>query len=145
MEKYIGPKKVMGISEVEEKTPLKNEMIKVLFEDGTSQVMPKVRYELITTDTPSDLTTVQNKIRARVSAMLYSTLHEYGVLMGEVNGISDAMFDLVNNGYEKAREIKFGFEHLELPLIEINNILLQNASENSDGVASTGGGSDTEN
>lgn len=144
MEKFIGPKKVMTVVELEEKTPLGNDMVKVCFEDETFLVMPKVRYELISSEVISDLTEVQNKVRARVGSMLYSTLHEYGVLMGEVNGISDAMIDLVNNGYEKAREIKFGFEHLELPLIEVNNIL-KNETKNSDGATSTGSGSDTEN
>lgn len=145
MDKYIADKKVVAVEElVEIKTPLENVMLKLIYEDGSIELMPKVRFDLLATDVISDLTEVQNKVRARVAAMLFSTLHEYGVKMGEVNGISDAMFDLINNGYERAKEVKFGYEHLELPLIVVNNIL-KDATKNSDGATSTGSRSNTQN
>jgi hypothetical protein len=139
MEQYIGEKKVRTVvGPLEEKTPIGNDMIKVIYVDNSEEIMPATRFELLKTEERSDATTVQNKLRSRVAAVIYSNLHEFGVKMGEVNGISDAVFDLVNNGYERARTVKFGFDHMDLPLIEINKILLNATVKSDDGVTSTG-------
>ncbi len=133
MEHYIANKKVLTvIGPLDQKTPAGNEMVKVAFEDGTEEIMPKTRFELIVTEEKSDATVVQNKLKMKVGAMLFSVLHEYGIKMGETNDISDAMIRLVNTGYEKARDIKFGSEFLDLPLIEVNKILLENATNKQD-------------
>jgi len=139
MEQYYGNKKIMGVYPLEDKkTPAGSEMVRIMFEDGTEETMPKVRCELVCTETVSDLTTVQNKLKARVGAILFSTLHEYGVKMGEVNSMADAMVQLVVAGHSKAQEILFGYEYGDLPLGEINNILLKNAKQSDNGTPSTG-------
>lgn len=136
----------MGVTPIDTKTPAGGEMVKVIFEDGSDETMPKVRFELLVTSEVSDASTCQKKIRARLGAMLYSTLHEYGIKVGEVNGISDAMVDLVNAGYKKAEEVLFGYETSEVPLLEINSILLKyNAEKATDGATSPGGEPDSVN
>ena len=132
MEQYIAENKIVLVTEVEGKTPAGQMMVQVEFENGTKEIMPKERLELICTEEISDATEVQNKIKARVGAMLFATLHEYGIKMGEINGVSDAMFDLANNGYTKARDIIFGVEHDLLPLNKINNILIENGKSTTE-------------
>jgi hypothetical protein len=124
MDTFIGEKRIASAAVIEEKSPAGNEMVKVVYEDGAEEVMPKLRSELLISDKRSDASTVQSTLKVRVAAMMYSTLHEYGVKMGEVNSIIDAVTLLVNSGYDKARTLKFGFEFDQLPLIEINKILL---------------------
>ncbi len=139
MEKFIADKKVLTVEVLtDEKTPVGSEMVKIIFEDSTTEIMPKVRFELIVTDTISDATTVQKKVSSRVGAMMYSTMHEYGIKMGEINNVTDACVSLANAGYERARDALFGFEFLDLPLIEINKTLIHATSKSNDGASSTG-------
>lgn len=147
MKNYIEDKKVMGTSVFEgEKTPGGNEMVKVMFEDGSEEIMPKLRYEMIVTEERSDASTVQQTIQQKVGAVLFGVLHEYGILMGEADEVINTAANLVNAGYEKARDIKWGFPHRYLPLNEVNKVLIENhAKQSSDGTASVGGGADPEN
>lgn len=145
MEKYIGEKKILGVVEIaleSDQTPSGNIMVSVNFEDGTKETMPKNRFEMIVTDQVSDASTVQMILRNRVGSLVYAMLHEYGVLYGEAEEILNSVSTLVNNGYEKARDIKWGYEHRLLPLNETNKVLKEyNAKQNSNGTASSGSGS----
>lgn len=142
MKQYIGEREVLGVEESIGKTPGGNEMVKVLFTEGASEIMPKARFELIVTPEVSDASTVLSKLQARVGAVLFGSLHEYGVKWGEVNGMSDAMVKLCENGMEKASDLLWGCDKPSIPLNAINKILVDNyAKQNSDGVGSEGGGS----
>lgn len=143
MEQYIEKKRVIGVVELDEKTSAKSDMVEVNFEDGTKEKMPKARFELIATPEVSDATKVLEKLKARVGAVLFGMLHEYGVKWGEVNQMSDAMVKLCENGMEKASDILWGYDKPGIPLNEINKILLENhAKQNSNGAGSEGSGSD---
>lgn len=143
---YIADKKVLGTGILEnQKTPAGKEIVEVLFEDGSKEVMPKLRYEMIATNEISDATGVQNKIASHVGATVFGTMHEFGILLGEVEEVLNQVSNLTNSGYEKARDIVWGTEHHKLPLNKINTILLENyAKENTNGTSSTGSGSDSE-
>lgn len=145
-QQYIAEKKVLGVEKVEEQTPAKNEMVKVLFEDSSVEIMPKMRFDIIVTNKISDASTVQKTLKEKVSATLYGALHEYGVKYGEADEIINYAADLVNVGYEAARDIIWGFEHRFLPLNEINKVLVKNnAKQSNNGVGSEGGGADIVN
>lgn len=145
-EQYIADKKILGVTESEIKTPGGVNMIKVLFEDNTFEVMPRMRFEIVVSDKMSDATTVQNSIKDAVGKSLFLVMHEYGVKTGEIDGVLDQCTEFVNNGLKKASDILFGFERADITLNTINHILLeQHAKENNDGVSTTGGGADTEN
>lgn len=142
MEKYIAENKVITVTILDsKKTPLGNELVKVSYDNGSEEIMPKVRFELISTDSISDASTVMEKVKARVGSMLFSTLHEYGVKWGEINGIMDTTVALVDNGFIKATDIKWGCEKEYISLLSINDILKENydtATKDTDGTASTG-------
>jgi len=128
MEQYIGNEKIFTVHEVEEKTPSGESMVKVSFENGKSEIMPKKRLELINSLEVSDATKVQETINKTVSSMLFAVLHEYGIKMGEVNGVIDSTVKLVNSGLSKASDILWGFEYPDLPLNKVNEILLKNGN-----------------
>ncbi len=148
-EKYIGARKVIGISVVDGKsTPLKNEIIKVTYEDGTSEEMSKKRYDIIATDTVSDATSAGDLIRKEVGSYIYAVMHEYGIKYGEIDAILDQVTLLVNNATEKATNILYGVEHpSERTLLCINDILIKKheSEENTNGSPSDGSGSDSKN
>lgn len=134
---YIGKKRIITVIELDEKTPAGSDMVEVCFEDSTKEKMPKVRFELVATMELSDDTIVMQKLLARVGAVLFGTLHEYGARWGEVNAMSDAMVKLCENGMEKASDIKWGCDKPNISLNEINKILVENnAKQNSNGASS---------
>lgn len=147
MEKYYADKKILGVTVLEDvKTPSGADIVKIIFEDGSEQITSKARYDLIVTDEISDLSTAQQKLNARVGSLLFSTLHEYDIKLGEVNAVSDSMVQLVEAGHSKAASYLWGASYLDIPLLSVNKILLQHATEKSnDGATSAGGGTDTEN
>jgi len=146
MEQYIKEKEIMTVIVLDEKTPNENDMVEVTFVDGTKEIMPKMRFELIATEEPSDASTMQQTVIARVASLCYGTLHEYGIKMGEVNGIMDAVTSLVNEGFTRAQDIMWKADYLNIPLINVNKVLLDERNKNNtDGAASSGSGTDTEN
>ncbi len=145
MEQYIADKKVLGVTQLEDiTTPGGAGMVEVLYEDNSKEVMPVARFDIIKTEAISDASTVQKTIKERVGSMLYSILHEYGIMFGEVEGCVDTCVNYANAGLEKSTDILFGKTQKFLPLIEINNILIKHAKESGDGATSTGGGADSE-
>lgn len=131
MDKFIGEKQVLGVEESIGVTPGKNPMVKVLFQDGTSEFMPKLRFEMIVTNNKSNASEVQNTLNTKVGGVLYGVLHEYGILMGEADQLINECANLVNSGYEKARDIKWGFQHRFLPLNEINKVLVESLKKDA--------------
>lgn len=141
MEKYIGEKKVMFVPNLleGEKTPGGQEIVEVNYEDGSKEIMPKLRFELIVTDVVSNTSEVQEKIKTKVGATLFGMMHEYGLKFSEVDGVLDTCTNLVNSGFHKAQDILFGFNQSDIPLNVINKILLKDyADKNSNGTSSVG-------
>lgn len=145
-QQYIEDKKVLAVIEMESKTPAGNDMVEVCFEDNTKEIMPKMRFELIKSDKILDPTDFSNIVKARVASICFGSFHEYGVKMGEVNGILDAVTSLVNEGFAKAQNIVWGVDYPGIKLIDINKVLLNNhAKQNNNGTPSEGSGVDTSN
>jgi len=146
MEQFIGDRKVMVLVDLSEKTPAGNKMIEVSFVDGTKEVMPEMRFNLIVTNILSDASQVQNKINSGVGAHLFGVLHEFGILMGEGEEVLNSASTFINSGYEKARDIKWGCALRLLPLNVINKVLIDhNAEQNNNGTGTAGSGSDKTN
>lgn len=144
MEKFIADKKVLTVTVLEDQTtPTKQEMVKVTFTDESTETMPKLRFELISTEKVSDATGVQNKIKEKVGADLFSLLHEYGIKFGEIEGVVETCVNFANAGLERATDVLFGFTQRNLPLIEINKIVLEDAKKNNNGASSTGSTADS--
>jgi len=147
MEQYIGNKQIMGVTIVEGKlTPGKNEIVKVMFTDGSFEIMPKSRLEMISTEELSDASGVQAKVKDYIGKIIYSVVLEHGLDVGEIDGVLDACAQFANDGLHKAQDILFKYPANKIPLLVINDILLENhAKQNNDGAASVGSATDTEN
>lgn len=148
MEQYIADKKIITVAIKEKKTPAGLEIVEVFFEDNTSLVMPKKRFELVVSDEKKDASYVQDMVKNHIGSVLYSTILEYGVNWGEVNMVGDMMVEFVNEGFKKASDVLWGKEKELISLIEINSILVENydrQNKDNNESSSVGGGADTEN
>jgi len=151
MEHYIGDKEIMTVVVLDTKTPAGEDIVCVQFTDGTKQEMPKQRLNLLSTDKRSDLAESRNMLTARVAAICFASMHEYGIKWGEVNAVMDAVVQLADNGMAKASNILFEVEYKDdITLNQINDILVKNhestesSEEDDDGATPDGGGPGTE-
>lgn len=137
---YIGARKIVGISDLEKKSPAGAGMVHVIFEVGSAKDMPKILFDLTVTDIESDASAVGQKIRKQVGSMIFSLMNEYGVSLSQANVALDEAATLVNSAMDKATNILYGVEYPDdRTLLQINEILLENAKntgqipvENSD-------------
>jgi len=137
---YIAEKEVLATSVIEgSTTPAGLEIVRVKFEDGSEEVMPKKRYEFTSTPVASDASGVQKKINAHVGANVYGMLHEFGLNFGEVEGVLDAATNLANDGFHRAQDFLFGFTQGKIPMIAINNILIAHAEKPNKSESSSSG------
>ena len=141
MSTYIGTKEILTVEELLDiSTPGGSEMVRVGYEEGMGEVMPKKRFEALSREEPYTLTEMQDILNTKVGSLLFSVLHEYGVKVGETGQITDALIELVNLSHSRAKEILIGYEASLTPLIVINDILVKErngkSKENSDGASS---------
>jgi hypothetical protein len=133
MEQYLSDKKIMLVVEIQdEKTPAGEMLVEVSFEDGSKEVMPKKRLEMLTTQEISNDSLAREVLRKQVGSIIFGVLHEYGIKLDEVEPCIDTVYELVNNATAKSYEILFGFSKTQIPLNAINKILMDNIKENGD-------------
>lgn len=83
-DKFIGPFKVVGITETDIKTPLGSEVVKVLYENAPPEIMPKKAYDLLLTTTPVESSPTQEKRFDVMIPKIIEQMAEYDVKMIEV-------------------------------------------------------------
>jgi len=150
MNTYIADRKFEFVVVLQDKkTPGGAEMVQVTFEDGTSEIMPKARFELIVSEEKSDATGVNRIIRNTVGSRVFAVLHEFGIRVGEIDLVLDEVAQLTNSGISKAVNTLLKIEDKnDLSLIQVNEILLENVqrtTKSTDDASSLGDGTDSEN
>lgn len=133
MEQYIADKKIMLVIELkDQKTPMGEMFVEVSFEDGSKEMMPKKRLEMIATQEISNDSLVREELRKNVGSILFGVMHEYGIKLDEVDPCLDTVVELVNNASAKSYELLFGYNKTKIPLNAINKILMNDLKENGD-------------
>jgi hypothetical protein len=133
MENFIADKKIMLVVEIqEEKTPMGEMLVEVSFEDGSKEVMPKKRLEMILSEAISNDSLVREVLRKQVGSILFGVMHEYGIKLDEVDPCLNTVVELVNNATAESFELLFGFSKTQIPLNAIKKILMANIKENGD-------------
>lgn len=124
-EYYVGARKVVGITELDKKTPAGSAMVSVIFEEGKSVETTLARYNLTKTEEPSDATAVGQVVRKHVGSLMYAILAEYNLSMAETTPAMDEVVALINAASAKATNILFDVEYPDdKTLLQINDILL---------------------
>lgn len=136
---YVGEKKVRGIREVAQVTPLGSGIVEVEFIDKTVELMPKIRYEAIVSHKSLDPSACNERFTKKVASNIYGMLLEYGVKLSEVDHIIQQTIGLVNGASVKATNTLWGVEYEDQRTLSmINDVLIKHGN----GITATGSGSD---
>lgn len=141
---FVGDKAVATVIDTERKTPLKKPMLKICYEDGSYDYMPENRFNVVKTTEKSNASAARAalivKACADIGPIIYSLLHEYGLRLSEVEPILNEAVALTNAASEKASNLLWQVDYAdERTLNQIQDILLENASKNSDNAGPSDG------
>jgi hypothetical protein len=102
-EKYIGPKRVIGITKEDVLTPGGNKVVTVIYDGDYKEIMPLKSYELLVSPTPiQDLRAIQNiKINTILSELL-KIVAEYDLKDSEVVPLCQALGNSLNESFNRA-------------------------------------------
>lgn len=102
-ERYIGPYKVLSITPIEMKTSLGSEVVEVLFEDGHKKIMPTKSFDLLVTNTASDLTSISDKKITQIMSKCLEVIEEYDVDLIQWEKVGQKIITALNENMNRAR------------------------------------------
>jgi len=104
-DKYIGSRKVMGVTEIELKTVAENPIVEVLFENGDKKIMSKKTFDIVATSEVSDETTVSNKKLDAIISGCLAVIEEFDADVMEWNKITIRLYDSLNENLNRATNL----------------------------------------
>jgi len=134
-EKFIGDKKILSTSLTSEKTPIGSEIIKVLFEDGTSKLFPKALFERIQTDTPIDAGVLRKKWVDVVVNNTIILLQENDIRMEDMDYFMNTLLVSIDEKCNRANAALYGVEYYpQRGLLSIERVInpFNNTDEQTD-------------
>ena len=99
---YFGPYKVFGLQRVDGSTPSGGEIVKVLFEENSAQIMPMRVYELLVSKQPTDFTTIGIKKINAVLGAVVDIMMEYNLTALEAETTLLKASNIISNMFDKA-------------------------------------------
>lgn len=145
MEKYIGDKKIMTVSISSYQTPIGSEMVHVLFEDGTSKIMPKALVERLQTDTPVDATAMR---KAWIDPIINQTivlLQESDVKMEDLDYFVSMLLTSIDDKCNRANAALYGVEYYpQRTILSVEKVLHPLVAESTTNNESTTEETDTD-
>ena len=100
-DKYLGPFKVVGVTELDIKTPLGSDVVSVMYENRPAEIMPKKNFDLLVSSEPTDLNEMQ---KTRFNVMIpkvIEALAEYDVKMFEMSSLLTQVHETVEQHLER--------------------------------------------
>lgn len=123
-EKFIGDKKILSVSLTSEKTPIGSEIVKVLFEDGTSKLLPKALADRIQTDTPIDATVLRKKWVDVVVNNTIILLQENDIKMEDMDYFMNTLLISIEDKCNRANAALYGVEYYpQRSLLSVERII----------------------
>ena len=104
-DQYLGKKKIMTLIQVDEaKTPLGNEIIKIVFEskDFRPIYMPKKSFEMLVTETPIDENSVRDILFNAMVPGIVDLIKEYDVPSYQLVALFQKIGEKIQEDFEKA-------------------------------------------
>lgn len=101
---YIGPDKVVGITKHEITTPLGNEVVKVILDNGKEKLMTKKCFDLLVTETPppGDYNYLQEKKFSVLVPMVIDLINEYDLGYFEIGRFGQKIVDELFERFHRA-------------------------------------------
>jgi len=126
MIQYLGPKEVLAVVKLDNKTPLGNELVEVCYKDGTKEILSKLILEASITNKPTDLTTLRNLRIFPVVKELLNVLLKWNVKINEVEFIVEIVKASINDNMDKASSILWKKNIYERTTLDVDTILREN-------------------
>lgn len=105
-DQFIGPKKVIGVTVLDIKTPKGNDVYKVLYE-GSSEMMTKEIFDVLATDIASDYSKAQSTKHNYISPRIIDLLKEFDVSVGEIEALLRVISNEFSNHFDRAIAIRW--------------------------------------
>jgi hypothetical protein len=99
------------------------EMVKITFDDATTEVMPKKLYEASVTEQPSDLTAMRQARIQVVTKEVLSLLLMWGIRVDEVQYLTSLLVGSINQSIQAAESKLWGKNSLDLNLIDVDKVV----------------------
>lgn len=133
---FIGPRKVEKVVDEEFKTYGGNDTVTVHYSGGFSEFMPKLEFEAMVTNKPTDFTTLIGGKHKRILAELIAVLAEHDMKGGEIETITNGLSNELFNAFNKATHLLWtdgdnnnftpgGNTVLERSLLEADKVIKQ--------------------
>lgn len=120
---FFKMKEFVGVEDTGNKTPNGVAILKVLFEDGTSEVTTQVVFDLFKSSVEVTPTMQRDLITVPLVQRIFSLMTDYNVIQDDVNHIVDAIANTYNKTFEHAANYLFKTEHTGyIPMLRINEI-----------------------
>jgi hypothetical protein len=120
---FFGTKEYVGVEDTGNKTPSGVAIIKVLFEDGTSQVTTQTVFDLIKASVAVDLTQQRELLIIPLVQKIFSLMTDFNVKNDDVQVLFDRLINTYNTTLNHATNYLFNVEHIgNLGMLRINEV-----------------------
>jgi len=103
VDRFIGPLKVLGTSVVEDATTHGgNEIVKVMYDGGHSETMPRASYEYLVTDKPTDYNELRDKTINAITIELLAVLAEHHFKAEYIQALKASVENELLNSFNRA-------------------------------------------
>lgn len=118
MEKYFGPLKVKDVLNSDKK-----DLIVILFEDGSSELINKEMFDSVSKDTPVDLTDFVNEKMNFLVPKILSLLLVYNIELDDIKYMFRKLENSINMSLETAESVLWGKPIEKRTMLDVDNIL----------------------
>lgn len=123
---YVEDRKVKEIKELDKKTPLGQDILKVSFDTGEDLVLTRKKFDVIKTHKASDATTARDRLSENIAQQIYALFMEYGLRLSEIDPVWNAVINSINAAQGQANRILWNID-LEgnKTLLMVNDVLME--------------------
>lgn len=124
--KYIGSQKIKEVKTSSRKTYFGNEVLRIIYENGTEEELPKEVVNIIVSDNERDLTSVREDFVKPIVEKIIAILLEAEVKIIDVDYIFQKATVSLNQNIEEAIDKLTGKDRYTRTLADIHEILIKN-------------------
>jgi hypothetical protein len=135
MEKFIGPRKIELIAETEFKTHGGKDVVKVMYDGGFSEIMPKSECEFLQEDKATDYNQLRKKKMGRILEEVLTVIAEHDLKAADIEALKAGIENELYNSFNRATH--FLWTKDDKSFIPGNNVVLERSLLEADLVLKT--------
>jgi len=128
--KYIGPTKILVVTDCDEKTPLGSPMKTVTFETGKIKNIPETLLNRLVSDEPVDLTALRTKWIDPVVNQIIILLQENDVVLEDIEYLVNTLLSSIEHKSSEAISKLFGVDFYgQRTLLQVEKIINEKSTD----------------